>query len=570
MARNVQASLEELRRHPVRNEIIDRKAVIYGLCVFALLVGGGVVYKFSSPGTPVPSQREFEFAVEEPIVEKFEMTEPQRDIVTEKPEDMKDDVKEERPDVHMTVKPTDIKPTEEVISTSQVQIDTPDIKVKATEVDVDAPVEISEKSTDVQYQMSIIAAKVSEPADIFLYKDPTPRDKPAMYLINRAPRAGRSLSVLPKAFGDKDAPSYGEIGPYNINLSGTGDFFRTMTKWGGVQARSAVDSALRWLAVHQESGGMWDCQRWGGEAKGDTGVTGLALLAFLGSGNTTRKGEYRRNVLRGLEALMKLQDKNGAVDKNIYCHSMATIALCEAYGRARDERVGQAARKAVDYLIKGVNPDGGWRYTANCGQSDLSVTAWAVQALKAAKLAEISFDSTIYSRALTFTDSVTDKGGTQASSGEVGYTYEETQTYSGHTALTAAGMVVRQFSNVGIKNHLLVKAAELMRKHEPKWGNGRDIYMWYYATYGMHNMGGEHRVWWNRRIRDVLIENQLKTGEHAGSWEYQGDRWGPRGGRVYMTALGALCLEVYYRYGEALNSFGVAPDIDDLFLQGGQ
>ena len=33
-----------------------------------------------------------------------------------------------------------------------------------------------------------------------------------------------------------------------------------------------------------------------------------------------------------------------------------------------------------------------------------------------------------------------------------------------------------------------------------------------------------------------------------GHWSPEGARWGGRGGRVYTTALGALCLEVYYRY----------------------
>ena len=83
----------------------------------------------------------------------------------------------------------------------------------------------------------------------------------------------------------------------------------------------------------------------------------------------------------------------------------------------------------------------------------------------------------------------------------------------------------------------------------------------------MHNMGGEHRIWWNSRIRDVLLQNQSRDGDSAGSWDPVGDSYGDSGGRIYTTALGALCLEVYYRYSEALNSFGVAPDIDDLFLQ---
>ena len=89
--------------------------------------------------------------------------------------------------------------------------------------------------------------------------------------------------------------------------------------------------------------------------------------------------------------------------------------------------------------------------------------------------------------------------------------------------------------------------------------------MWYYATYAMHNMGGEYRIWWNTRIRDVLLEHQSKSGHQAGSWNPEGDRH--TGGRVYTTALGALCLEVYYRYGDAVRSFGTAPDLDDLFFE---
>ena len=34
---------------------------------------------------------------------------------------------------------------------------------------------------------------------------------------------------------------------------------------------------------------------------------------------------------------------------------------------------------------------------------------------------------------------------------------------------------------------------------------------------------------------------------YKGSWDPKGP-WGPDGGRVYSTAMMALCLEVYYRY----------------------
>jgi hypothetical protein len=276
-------------------------------------------------------------------------------------------------------------------------------------------------------------------------------------------------------------------------------------------------------------------------------------------------------VLRGLEEIMRHQAEDGLITQegtNQYTHAICTIALCEAYGRAADPRIGAAAQKAVRYCEHAVNSDGGWRYTARSGESDMSVTAWFIQALKTAKLARIKFDNTYLSQGLSFMDSVTDQGASRNSSGAVGYTFSPNQDNSGnsHPALTAAGMMVRQFSGTGVKNHLLVKGAELTKARPPEW-NQKDFYYWYYATYAMHNMGGEHRIWWNQRIRNVLIEHQSRDGDNAGSWDPENARWGQQGGRVYTTALGALCLEVYYRYSEALNSFGTAPDLDELFFE---
>jgi hypothetical protein len=559
---------EEIEQQAPKTEVFSKRALLYGLAIFAVLVAIAFYWRLSTASGSRPGLQEFEFTVGEPPIDDFELKDPMRDILHEQPEDLpKDAQAEERPDIHIAVAPSEVK-AEEVIQSENIEVETPQIDVKATEVDIDAPEQITEKAEAVTYAVTPIAANAPGPADIFRYKEPTPREKPALYLLNRAPRPSRTPVILPKAFGDQDAPAIGLLGPANVNLFGTGDYFRTMTQFGGVKTRAAVDSALHWLATHQETNGMWDAEKHEGKKTADVAVTGLALMALMSGGHTIQKGEYRRNVLRGLEALIRRQGDDGALDKNMYCQAIVTIALCEAYGRARDERVGLAARKAVAYCEKAVNPDGGWRYTANCGLSDMSVSGWVIMALKTAKLAQIKFDNSVYSQSLAFLDSVTDHGASQQSNGVVWYMYEPTQAFehNGHPALTAAGMMVRQFSGVGVKSHVLTKGAELTRRLPPDWKQ-KDFYHWYYATYAMHNMGGEHRVWWNRRIRDVLLENQRQEGDNAGSWDPKSDKWAAQGGRVYTTGLGALCLEVYYRYSEALNSFGVAPDLDDLFLQ---
>ena len=552
---------------PSHVEVINRKAVVIGLCLFALIVVGASLWRMAAKREDKKEIQEFKFELEDPIVREFDLQDPKRNILEEQVEVMEAVEVDESVDIQVSVNPVPVQVFVEVVESTQIDVDIPEIEVEATEIDLDTPEEIVEVSETIAFAVTPIATESADAAEIFKYDKPNPPDKPQMYLANLAPAPSRALKVLPKKFGEQDIPTMGVEGPRNINLFGTGNFFRTMTRSGGVAARSAVDSALHWLAVHQGLDGMWQLEEFGGSDANRVGVSGMAIMAFLGGGHTARKGAYRRNVMRAVEALMKKQRGDGMLDLNVYNHSIATIAICEAYGRARDERIGSAARKALKYLEAAQNRDGGWRYTPNSGTSDMSVSGWCIQALKTAKLAQLPVDNSVYARGVLYVDSLTDKGGGKGSQGGVGYTFNPEQSYgAGSAALTPAGMIVRQFTGTGVKSEVLANAAKHVRSHPPKW-TGKDFYRWYYATYAMHNMGGADRLWWNRRIRDVLLEHQSRDGDNAGSWDPEGGSHGVSGGRVYTTALGALCLEVYYRYSDALNSFGVAPDLDDLFLQ---
>ena len=93
------------------------------------------------------------------------------------------------------------------------------------------------------------------------------------------------------------------------------------------RSEAAVEAALAWLAANQEPDGRWNASRHGGfrEEKvlghdrqsagegADSGVTGLALLAFLGAGHTHLEGTYRTTVQRGLEYLVAIQKTDGSL-----------------------------------------------------------------------------------------------------------------------------------------------------------------------------------------------------------------------------------------------------------------
>jgi pSer/pThr/pTyr-binding forkhead associated (FHA) protein len=578
-----------------KETILDNRALVGGLIVCVLVLMIGLVWKMRpSVLDTIRRLEDFQFTVADPTVEKFDLKEPVRAVIQETRVDLNSESlappgdgaeTTELPDIHISTKPDAGESSTMFIATPNKDVAVADIDVAALtgagdvtmpKADVmDAPSEISVQSDKVEWALPVIAAVTDAPADIFKYAEPTPSDKIGTHYINTAPRPGRPIkSPMPKAWGPQDQVAKGTLGTVNINLFGTGTrFMLSGSRGGGLRSRTAVDSALHWLAMHQEPDGMWLAKKYEGADEADLGVTGLAVLAFMGAGNTPRKGEYMRTVSKALEAIIRQQDESsGRIGQkySLYTHAICTIAVSEAYGRTRDERYAAAAQKAIGFSEKAVNSDGGWRYQPKSEASDMSVTAWFVQAFKTAKLADLKFNNAIYSQSLTFVDSCTDKGGSKDSSGAVGYMYAANQAYSpqqnGSSALTSASMMIRQFTGMGVKNHLLVKGAEITRTSPPDWAK-KDFYYWYYSTYAMHNMGEEYRLWWNGKIRDVLLNHQSREEPNAGSWDPKGDRWAQTGGRVYTTALGALCLEVYYRYNDALTSFGVAPDIDELLME---
>ncbi len=99
----------------------------------------------------------------------------------------------------------------------------------------------------------------------------------------------------------------------------------------------------------------------------------------------------------------------------MYSHGLATIALSEAYGLSGDKQVGQAAQRAVDFILTAQNKtDGGWRY--NPGDAgDTSVVGWQLMALKSAHMAGLSFSPGVFQQTSKWLDSVAVHDGTEYS-----------------------------------------------------------------------------------------------------------------------------------------------------------
>ena len=357
-----------------------------------------------------------------------------------------------------------------------------------------------------------------------------------------------------------------------------------------LRAGRGVDQALRdgleWLKNHQSPDGYWDCDDFmnnnvmggsecdgAGHAPHDVGVTGMALLAFLGEGNTTSEGDYKEVVAKGIGWLREIQDPDtglfGEMSSHefLYNHAIASLAVCEAYYASKSPLLKRTAQRSIYYIQRARNPYGAWRYDVPpIGDNDTSVTGWMVFALAAAVDAELDVDMGAFDGALSWVEEVTD-----TSSGRVGYdsfASQSSRTVANEhfprekgEAMTAVGMLCRIFiANVKGEeienNDLLERHADLMLRTPPEWdpeGFGCDMYYWYYGSYAMFQMGGRHWESWKSSMERAVVGSQRKDGDFKGSWDPVGP-WGYSGGRVYATALQTLCLEVYFRYGRVLGA----------------
>ncbi len=404
--------------------------------------------------------------------------------------------------------------------------------------------------------------------------------------------------------GDSDAPFEGPSKNGTVGIGGgAGGAFpgrgggRDASSSGGPTGKrdDAIEDALRWLAAHQSPDGGWEAEgfnRWCdgkpvadasrrpeglGKALYDPGVTGLALCAFLGAGYTNRgKHPFAKVVGSGLRYLKNIQDPEGCfgprnTQQYIYNHATAALAMVEAYGMTGSPIWKGAAQRGLDFIALTRNNYFAWRYGIKPGSNDTSVSGWMMMALKSAQLvnkvelkagrkAPLVIDESAFEGLRAWLDKVTDPD-----YGRVGYTQRgegsarpidlvDRFPSEKSEAMTAVGMLARTFMGEDPrKSSIIKKGAALCSKLPPTWNptdGSVDMYYWYYATLAMFQVGGRSWDAWKKAMDKSMVETQRTDTDYCqykGSWDPIGP-WGADGGRVYSTAIMALCLEVFYRY----------------------
>jgi hypothetical protein len=119
--------------------------------------------------------------------------------------------------------------------------------------------------------------------------------------------------------------------------------------------------------------------------------------------------------------------------------------------------------------------------------------------------------------------------------------------------MTAVGALMRLHTGWSPSDPRVVASASVLERLPPSFADRqrRDCYLWYYASQVLVHTGGPGFDVWYGGLVATLEPAQDQAGPLAGSWNPLGavpDRWGAYGGRLYVTALHLLALEVPDRH----------------------
>lgn len=312
---------------------------------------------------------------------------------------------------------------------------------------------------------------------------------------------------------------------------------------GEDRAERAVVKGLEFLARKQnrETGAFGDVFT--------AGMSGLALLAFLGHCETPESMKFGDAVSGAAIYLMNrcrnnagkiTNGKNG--DHETYEHAMATYALAELFTMTNESgkeipQLEAVLRRAVDVIIKAQSDDGGWPYGFDREQtSDMSVTSWHVQALKAAYNTGRTFpgiQASLDKATTGYIPSIQDSVGA--------FKYQATDR-DGRPSLTGAALLSMEiWKGSGTLPYKKGLEYLIKRYDDPIPRMDSIFYATYYNTQLLFLVGGEPWENYNRKLQPWLLDSQNEDG----SWTTDG---GVEDRQFYNTAWAILMLEVYYRY----------------------
>ncbi|MBI4606335.1 MAG: squalene--hopene cyclase [Planctomycetes bacterium] len=358
--------------------------------------------------------------------------------------------------------------------------------------------------------------------------------------------AAAAAALAPQAAAPASAASAGD-------RAGDGDWETTP------ESEAALARGLEWLARNQGPDGSWESN--------DLGLVSLGALAFLAAGDLSGRGRHGAAAARALEFVLRNARPSGLLNiadgkRDMYNHGLAAFVLGQAHGMTEDPRLGPALDRALKLIAVTQCEDGGWDYHARRQRNghDLSLAVMQAKALRSALDSGLEVPpETIELAVRSVRDHHRGPGGARVPEDAAARAEQGQFTYdgkSGTLAMAACGVVclqeLGQYGDWRIPRNLRVIQAGLSSLKARK-GSGElpaDAYTLYYVAQAVYQAGGRHWRECYPRLRDAVVENQLRApGDPArdGLWR-DGMRVSGKPGDLYGTAVACFVLSIPNRY----------------------
>ena len=443
---------------------------------------------------------------------------------------------------------------------------------------VDIPVLENDKVDIVETPEEPISPDDPEPVVIDIVVDAPP--SPTVEQPTVAPQPSNPSQVLTTKPAAVDAVSNvkSPVMMKSIRVSRTpgqiGGLTRGGPNGGDPTTEATVLKVLWWLKDQQNTDGSW------GKAN-SVANTSLAVLTYLAHGEYPgSESPYRKDfgpvVQLAIDYLISHLRTDAQpcrfdpTDSNEYSFLLGAYALSEAYGMTQNPNCKDAALQCLYRIVENQSSTGGWDYklNKNSTRDDLSYAGWAIQALKAGKMAGLHPEG--LDQAISKAINCLKKRSYSKSSG---FTYTPTSgNNGGATGLAGVGTLAMQLLGRGGEQEVQ-NALDVMRDWTPSFdpdklsvkkpGNSPQYYC-YYATQCKYQAGmkagamkNDEVTWqqWNLAMKKLYTTSIIDLPERVLDWTGKEHKQGyfenkdAHSTRPYMdTCLAALQLMVYYRY----------------------
>jgi len=321
----------------------------------------------------------------------------------------------------------------------------------------------------------------------------------------------------------------------------------------------SVDRALEYLASKQITPALAARYRqpqltgaFDSSMRGNTGISSLCVMAFLAKGHTPGTGPYGDVIDKGIDYILSTSQTGGLLVSHsrsgrnnmgpMYEHCIATLLLSEVSGMVtptRQKKIDQALPKALALILtaqrvrKNSRDAGGWRYQPTSRDSDLSLTGWALMALRSARLNGAAVPTKSIEDAVKYV--------MRCRTRDWGFSYQA-QRGSSSPSRVGVGLLCLELCGKQHGSDIAKRAADYILRNYTRnrhFSGSHASYAVYYCSQAMFQVGGKQWEQWGQH----MYTNLMKIQKRDGSWQLSGSRGGP----TYSTAMCVLAMTVSYR-----------------------